>query len=338
MTTFTSQAFRFFLLGCAALGPIAVGCSTSAGTTTSDAACVALETCCAAMNAATAVECLTIVGAKVQTTCASSLATYEQANLCGGPAVPPDGGNLTTPDTGLPCALTNTCTTTNDGGGTKDTGLPGGCQPLGSCSDGETYEECTTTTGGTCSASFVFSGGATFACASCSDCSTALASSQAKCGMTTTTGDAGHDAGDTCGTPPALHPETAPGVYCPFTAAGSVHCTAGQQCCEAPSTSTDGSTCETLGTTCPITGSIQWDCDGPVDCASSSLGPVCCANGTVALDATCGFNRGSGFTASHCATSCGSGEISICSEATDPCSSGTCTPFKVAGIVIGTCQ
>ena len=80
MTTFTSQSFRFFLLGCTTLAPIALGCSTSSATTTSDAACIALGTCCAAMSAASAVECLTIASAKLETTCASTLVTYEQAS------------------------------------------------------------------------------------------------------------------------------------------------------------------------------------------------------------------------------------------------------------------
>jgi hypothetical protein len=338
MTTFASQAFRSFLFGSIVLGAGALGCSTSAATGTGTAACVALTACCAGMSATAEGDCLTIASLNSEATCTTTLTAYQQGSRCGGGTGPGDAGHITTGDTGLPCELTNTCTATKDGGGSSDTGLLGGCQTIGSCSDGQTYKECTTTSGGACSASFVFSGGATFTCASCSDCASALTSAQSMCGTTVTTGDAGHDAGNTCGTPPVLHPETAAGVYCPFTAAGSVHCTAGQECCEAPSTSANGSTCEAAGTTCPITGSISWACDGPVDCAASAAGPVCCAAGTVSLDSTCGFNRGSGFTSSHCASSCVGSEISICSEATDPCSSGTCTAFKVAGIVIGTCQ
>src|ERR1700735_3264677 len=56
--------------------------------------------------------------------------------------------------------------------------------------------------------------------------------------------DAGHDAGvdaNTCGTVPTLHPEVEAGVYCPFAATGNIHCTAGQECCETPSTTPNGS-------------------------------------------------------------------------------------------------
>jgi hypothetical protein len=161
-------------------------------------------------------------------------------------------------------------------------------------------------------------------------------------GMTMPGVDGGHDAGvdatDTCGTTPALHPEVEAGVYCPFTATGNIHCTAGQECCETPSTTANGSTCETVGTSCPVAGSIDWVCQGPLDCASSSNGPVCCGAGTVAEDNTCGFDRGSGFVSTHCSTLCQTGEVTVCSAATGDCASGTCVPFKIAGIVLGACQ
>jgi len=336
MITFTSPVFRTFLLGYLAVGAGALGCSTSSAASAGNEACVALTTCCTGMGAAAAVACLNIANTNVAATCTSTLATYAEASLCGGGAGPVEAGHPV--DSGLPCQLTNTCSTTmKDGGTGGDSGVQSECQMVGSCSDGQTYEECTTATAGACSASFIFSGGASFACASCSDCASALASAQSMCGAVTTM-DAGHDAGNTCGTAPALHPETDAGVYCPFTPTGSVKCTAGQECCETPSTTPNGSTCQAIGTTCPVAGSISWGCNGPVDCAASSAGPVCCAAGTVALDSTCGFDRGSGFTGSHCATGCVSGEVSICAEVTDPCNSGTCTPFKTAGIVLGTCQ
>jgi hypothetical protein len=137
-----------------------------------------------------------------------------------------------------------------------------------------------------------------------------------------------------------LHPEVQPGVYCPFTAAGGIHCPASETCCEAPSDAGGAaSTCELPGATCPFAGSLVWECDGPVDCAASDAGPVCCSTGgSVHTDLVCGYDRGSGLSGSHCAASCGTGEVGICAAATDPCPSGTaCTPFKVAGVVLGTC-
>jgi len=147
------------------------------------------------------------------------------------------------------------------------------------------------------------------------------------------------EAGPDCGSPPLLHPEALPGVYCPFTAAGAIHCAASQQCCEAPEDAGGAaSTCQALGPTCPIAGSLAWACNGPLDCASSDAGSVCCGQGAVFLDNACGFHRGSAFQGSYCANTCGAGEIAICDNTTDPCAPGTtCTPFKVEGLVLGTC-
>ncbi len=261
-----------------------------------------------------------------------------------------DAGGGTGADAGIPCSLTGTCSAGVDGGEAgeaaeagvdADAGTPLGpqCQTAGTCADGIVFQACTETGGsGTCNAAIVFPDGTVYPCASCTNCAAASVSAQAHCGMTTST-DAGADSGDDCGTPPALHPETEAGVYCPFTASGAIHCAAGQECCETPSTVVNGSTCQSAGAACPVTGSIAWGCDGPVDCAGSAAGSVCCAEGEVALDAVCGFNRGSGFTGSHCAQGCAAGEVAVCSETTDPCPVGTqCTPFKVAGVVLGTCQ
>ena len=209
------------------------------------------------------------------------------------------------------------------------------CQTSGTCSDGVTYETCTSTSsGGVCSAAIVFPDGTVFPCASCNNCAAASVSAQNHCGSPPPPVDAGPD----CGTLPALHPETEAGAYCPFTAAGSIHCLVGQVCCETPSTVVNGSTCVTAGTACPVAGSLAWECDGPMDCAGSAAGAVCCAAGTVPLDPVCGFHRGTGFTGTHCAATCAAGEVSICDSPTDVCAAGTqCTPFKVAGVVLGTC-
>jgi hypothetical protein len=341
----SSRAFPFAVVGAVALGlASAFACSSGSAPATSDAPCTALSQCCLAMAVTTSGSCETLVtsarAANDEAACTSTLLSYTQGGLCGTTPI-------TGADGGLPCALTNTCPGGSDGGFHLDTGKPSmdgpastGCTEIGSCTDGETYEQCTTFNGSACAESFVFSGGTKIACAACGDCTSAQTAAQSFCGTTTTPVDAGVDA-PVCGTSPALHPELEAGVYCAFTAGtpSNIHCSSGQQCCEAPSTSPSSSTCQLPGT-CPIVGSIAWQCDGPVDCAGSPAGPVCCGvGGTVALDSTCGFNRGSSFTATHCGTSCSSNEVSICTEATDPCPTGeTCTPFKVAGIVLGTCQ
>ncbi|HEY8075122.1 MAG TPA: hypothetical protein VIF62_13455, partial [Labilithrix sp.] len=106
------------------------------------------------------------------------------------------------------------------------------CTAPTSCASGDDYQICTTTLGASClSVAYRFDD-ATLACASCSDCSAAVASALAKCNATDL--DAGFDSGPTCGTAPVLHPEAAAGPFCPFTAAGFVTCAAGQTCCDAP--------------------------------------------------------------------------------------------------------
>jgi hypothetical protein len=149
--------------------------------------------------------------------------------------------------------------------------------------------------------------------------------------------DAETDANDaaTCGTPPVLHPETKPGVYCPFTSGGAVTCAAGDQCCEPPIGAATASTCQAAGSACPAAGSSVWQCEDAIDCGGAT--PVCCGVGAVTLDVACGFRRGSGFTGSHCAASCGAGEVIVC-ETQAECPPGkTCTPFKTQGLGLGTC-
>jgi hypothetical protein len=337
------------LVAFAALVAAAVGCSSNSATTddagTGDA-CTALAACCASIGGVGESTCQSLVTAAREanslSTCAATLQSYTQSGLCGSGVN--DGGALPNDniDANVPCALTNTCPAGNDDGGkttNEDSGFSPGpgvhCQILGTCANGGAeYDTCTETLdGGACIAAIVFPSTATSVmCASCLDCAAASASAASQCPGNTIV-----DAGPDCGTPPALHPELDAGVYCPFAAAGSIHCNAGQECCEAPSTATGESTCDAVGAVCPITGSLTWQCDGPVDCAGSASGPVCCGGGTVANDSVCNYERGSGFTGSHCAQSCVAGEVALCSAATDPCASGVCTPFKVAGVVLGTC-
>ncbi len=320
------------------------GCSSNAATTTdagANDACTALAECCATIGSVGASTCESLVAAaraaNSPSTCATTLQSYTQGGLCGSGGF--DAGALPNVDANVPCELTGSCPDVNDAGvNTIADASPFGsgvhCQPLATCSDGTAYETCTETLdAGTCIAAVVFPTlGTSILCTSCLDCAAASASAAAQCPNTNPP-----DAGPVCGTPPTLHPELDAGVYCPFAAAGAIHCNAGQECCEAPSTSTGQSTCQAIGAACPITGSLDWQCDGPVDCAGSAAGPVCCGAGTVANDPSCNFQRGSGFQGSHCAQSCVAGEVSLCSAATDPCASGVCTAFKVAGVVLGTC-
>jgi hypothetical protein len=153
-------------------------------------------------------------------------------------------------------------------------------------------------------------------------------------------GDAG--TGSDCGKAPTLHPPTgsSPGVYCPFSATAggkNVTCTAGQQCCETPS-SANPSTCVTTGTTCPVANSTIWQCESPQDCGGSKK---CCAHAadggavTVQQD-TCGPYL-SHFSGTTCMTSCPAGDLVVCEQQND-CTSGTCTAVKPKGNDIGVCN
>ena len=315
----------------------AVACSSSPKPADTGA-CSALDACCSAMTGAEASACHDTVSGATDSACATALGTLVQGGGCGGLGF--DAG-LPGPgiDAALPCSLTGTCPAGTDAGADADAGaLPMGtqCEPAGACPDGQSFETCVATdAAGACSAALVFPDGTVLPCASCTNCAAASVSAQGHCA---TTPPPPVDAGPVCGTPPVLHPEAQAGVYCPFTATGSIHCAAGEECCETPTTVPLGSTCQPEGATCPVTGSLAWGCDGPVDCAGNAAGAVCCAAGTVALDPACGFHRGAGFAGSHCATSCATGEVSICAAPTDPCAAGTqCTAFKMAGVVLGTC-
>ena len=306
------------------MGTVVTSCPTASlvGCCTSKTAGIATEECYYGADSGTA----DVSG--YQAACSATSGTWSTMMTGGGGN---DGGSNPVPenDAGtLPCEPTGTCD-----GGTPTTQ----CQMIGSCSDGESYSTCTTNTGGACSASIVFSGGAQTACASCTNCEAASASAVALCNSPVQDAAPPVEAGPVCGATPVLHPELAPGVYCPFTAAGAVHCPAGQECCEAPAGSF--STCQPVGAACPLKGSLAWECADPLDCQGNPAGAACCGiGGTTTFDSTCGFHRGSGFTGSQCAASCGAGQLPICSAASNSCvSPAQCTPFKVAGLVLGTC-
>ena len=325
------------LLG--ALG--AVACSGASHGLSESAACSALDACCASLGGAEASSCHSTVTSATDAQCSAALSSLVQAGGCTG--VSYDGG---VGDSGLPCTVTGTCPgSSSSSGGTSSTGSGGSgsssggagpqCVPSGACQDGTTYETCTeTSASGTCAAAVVFTDGTTYPCVSCTNCAAASVSAVGHCGTVTPV----PEAGPVCTAAPTLHAETVAGVYCPFTTAGAIHCASAQECCETPSTVTNGSTCQAVGAVCPVAGSLAWGCNGPVDCVGNAAGPVCCGAGSVTLDPTCGFERGSGFAGTHCASSCAAGEETVCAATTDPCPGGTaCTPFKVAGIDLGAC-
>ena len=209
----------------------AFACSSSSNPgATGSLECTSLASCCLAMGSAAAIgECNAIVATGVEATCTSSLISYTTTGACTVGTGPADAGHVFGFDSGIPCQTTGTCTPTKDGGHVSgfDAGASTVCSGAVACSNGQTYEQCESTATGACTAEVVFSGGATFACTSCADCTSALALAASKCGTTTTTdAGGGTDAGSgtdagACGTAPVLHPETAAGVYCPFAAGGS---------------------------------------------------------------------------------------------------------------------
>ena len=343
----TTVAIACVLAVCA--GALALACSNDKASVDPSPSCTALALCCAGLSGPEGASCESAVSGASEPACMAALSTLVKGGGCGQPS--DAGAPVPTVDTAVPCPETGACQpgTSKDAGGLRDASGPGvdatapgiDCQPAGTCSSGEPLQVCIMTgaSGACTSAVIMVQGGGVFACASCSDCAAATASAEAQCSASPPPAvDAGVDAEPDCGTPPALHPETEAGVYCPFTPTGPVHCAAGQECCETPSTVANGSSCQPAGEACAVAGSLSWACDGPLDCAGSDAGAVCCAAGTVALDPTCDYERGSTFTGSHCGTSCAAGEVPLCDSTLDPCPSGTtCTPFKVAGVVLGTC-
>jgi hypothetical protein len=86
-------------------------------------------------------------------------------------------------------------------------------------------------------------------------------------------------------------------------------------------------------TSCASTD-IDWHCQDPADCGGSMK---CCGTGTFASGGPGCANYASGFKGTHCAASCTSSEITMCS-ATAECGGKTCTPFKTHGAQVGGCN
>lgn len=145
-----------------------------------------------------------------------------------------------------------------------------------------------------------------------------------------------------CSTPSTLHPPSADAgtrnLYCPFSGVdggSAMYCNAAtQHCCEPSGTGT--AACQPTATAC-ATGDTDWQCEDPgVDCPAAH---VCCATGTlvIASSPVCG-NYASGFHGTHCATSCTTAEVRMCTS-TAQCPAGmTCVPFKAKGNSVGGCH
>jgi hypothetical protein len=158
----------------------------------------------------------------------------------------------------------------------------------------------------------------------------------------TAPGDAAGDTG-TCESPPSLFPETAPGVYCPFSGVNggsAITCTAGQHCCETPVAANTPSTCVANGTPCPVAGSVDWECEEAIDCTTGDAGAVCCGTGTPTTATHCGITwpEWNSFTGTKCMPSCPSPGITVCEKPSD-CTgdAGTCTASKASGNDFGFC-
>lgn len=193
----------------------------------------------------------------------------------------------------------------------------------------------TTPSSGTGTGAGPTDGGATDASA------TDAAATDARPGTGSGSGTAtGSGSGSGCFKPPvALHAEVEAGVYCPFswtTDGGKAKfCTGGQHCCEpASGTATCASSCPTADT--------DWQCQGPLDCAGSSAGHVCCGTGTIKTQAACGafpaFPYVSLFKGTACATACASSYV-VCSRDSE-CpggGAGSCVAVEPKGGGMGYC-
>jgi hypothetical protein len=142
-----------------------------------------------------------------------------------------------------------------------------------------------------------------------------------------------------CRKPPKLFPETAAGVFCPYssaTGADDTTCAAGQLCCE-PETGT--SACQTAAC---ATADISWQCLEAIDCAQSSGGSVCCGIGTLVTEPACGsepaYAHATAFKGTVCARSCGAGQFEVCEKTSDCASTETCVATEAEGGDFGHCS
>lgn len=153
--------------------------------------------------------------------------------------------------------------------------------------------------------------------------------------------DTGVDAGP-CTTPGTLHPPRADGgtanLFCPFSnpdGGASLYCNSGTEHCCEPTSGT--AMCSPTATACAA-GDTDWQCEDPgADCPAGSM---CCGTGTVMIntDPRGCANFASGFHGTHCATSCTTMEIRMCTSDGE-CGTGQhCIPFKAKGNQVGGCM
>ncbi len=163
--------------------------------------------------------------------------------------------------------------------------------------------------------------------------------------------------------PKELYPESAAGVYCPFSQnypTKDTVCSAGQHCCEPPEKACMLSTCVADGTQCSVPESIDWQCAGTLDCASQGSDLICCGQGKVETQAAqpgCGdggttippYPYVSGFYGSACQKTCayfGSGALppedggvgfQVCSKDSECSANFHCVAIEPKGNTIGYC-
>ncbi|GMV17548.1 MAG: hypothetical protein AMXMBFR56_57720 [Polyangiaceae bacterium] len=153
----------------------------------------------------------------------------------------------------------------------------------------------------------------------------------------------GGSGGDLCKTPTTLHPPKPDAgldnIYCPFSATGggkNEYCASGSEHCCEPKATGAVSKCQPLSQPCGL-GDTDWQCQDPVaDCPS---GQKCCGAGTVVKnpDSQCA-NYATGFTGTKCATTCGAGEVEMCTADSECAAPQTCLPFGAKGAQVGACQ
>lgn len=143
---------------------------------------------------------------------------------------------------------------------------------------------------------------------------------------------------------PSFHPTPEAGPLCPFQQApdGSTFsgdCNPiGEHCCFYSVQSKLPSTCNAANMDCTVSsGTVDFQCEETADCVGANQ--VCCLNGTMQKDSTCGTYFGKSVSGTTCRIgSCMIGEVQICDNAQSTCpNSQTCQPFKTKSIEMGGC-
>ncbi len=327
------------------VGGTLAGCSSAPSPASGgDPSCAALITRCENLPGETTQTCQEMAQAasietQAGTSCASLLQSYEASGVCGGAASGAASfeGGVPSVDGGTSgCQATGTC----DAG---DKGSAEECEIIGSCANGVTYSTCTEIgANGVCTASVVFSNGTQMACASCTDCAAASASASKLCGLgpNPIAEDAGPppavDAGPDCESS-RLHPGDRGGRLLPFHGCG------GRALCRGRAVLRSA-----VGDSSPPArppGRLALSrarSPGSAKTPSTVRGPPpepCAARRArrrSTRSARTTAARGSRAPSARLAAARGrSGDPQL--GAAGCASPAVCTPFKVAGLVLGTC-